>query len=98
MSATFDRSAMEHTLAASSKPRFVSIETWCTIAGISRRQTYDRIAEGKLRAVKDGTKTLIDMESGERYLAARPEARVTRSRCKPVPAQPAVTLASLGLE
>lgn len=90
---------LDHAPAISTaqiRRRFVSIETWCELSGISRRQTYERIAQGKLRAVKDGHKTLIDMETGERYLAERPELKV-----RPMARQEAsgiLTLESLGLE
>ena len=52
------------------------------LTGFSRSELYRLLADGKLRAVKSGSRTLILMESVRQYLASLPAAtfRVPRGR------------------
>jgi hypothetical protein len=45
-----------------------------------RSPLYEAISRGELRAVKDGNKTLIVLESIERYMAALPPAKFDSER------------------
>lgn len=56
--------------------KFASINTWATISGLSRATTYRLIQRGKLRAVKSGRRTLIDVDAGLAYLHALPAMQV----------------------
>lgn len=57
-------------------PAYATIERWCDLSGIGRRVTYDMLAEGKLRAIKNGRRTLIDVVHALAYLASLPPAQV----------------------
>jgi hypothetical protein len=62
-------------------PKFAPIEPdWCTISGMSRRMTYEEIGRGNLKAVKLGTRTLVDVEHGLEYLRSLPAAKIRPSR------------------
>lgn len=52
--------------------RFISIRDFCSAYGCGRTRTYDLIATGKLQAVKNGPRTMIDVESAEQWAAALP--------------------------
>ncbi len=61
-------------------PKFGSIDTWITLSGMSRRAVYDELGRGNLKAVKAGTKTLINIEKGLEWLAALPPAKIKAPR------------------
>lgn len=61
-------------------PEFATIPTWTALTGIGRTRTYHLIAEGKLRAVKAGKQTLIDVPKGLEFLHSLPPADI---RCAP---------------
>lgn len=63
-------------LAAAIRPAFATIEDWLVISGMGRRATYDDIGAGHLKAVKRGTRTLIDVEAGLAYLRSLPPAKI----------------------
>ena len=52
--------------------RLLSIRSFCDAYGVGRTRTYDLIAAGKLRAVKNGPRTMIDVESAEAWAASLP--------------------------
>ena len=52
--------------------RFISIKGFCDAYGVGRTRTYDLLAAGKLKAVKNGQRTMIDIESAERWAASLP--------------------------
>lgn len=52
--------------------RFISIRAFCDAYGVGRTRTYDLIAAGKLQAVKNGPRTMIDVESAEQWAASLP--------------------------
>lgn len=56
----------------STMKRFLSIRAFCDAYGVGRTRTYDLIAAGKLQAVKNGPRTMIDAESAEQWAASLP--------------------------
>jgi hypothetical protein len=52
--------------------RFLTIRAFCDAYGVGRTRTYDLIAAGKLQAVKNGPRTMIDAESAEALAASLP--------------------------
>jgi excisionase family DNA binding protein len=71
-------SAVDHEVTP--LPRFASIRDWCRISGMGRTTVYQRIASGELRAVKLGTRVLIDVESGLAWLSSLPAADIRWGR------------------
>jgi excisionase family DNA binding protein len=59
--------------SAAYSSRVFSIREFCHRYGIGRTHTYQEIAEGRLRALKVGRRTLITHEAAETWLAALPE-------------------------
>jgi hypothetical protein len=55
--------------------RYATISDWLIISGMRKTQTYAALRRGDLRAVKDGKRTLIDVEHGLARLAALPAAK-----------------------
>jgi hypothetical protein len=52
--------------------KLIPIREFGDTYGPRRTATYDLIKEGKLEAVKIGSRTLIDVESAERWAASLP--------------------------
>jgi hypothetical protein len=52
--------------------RFLSIRAFCDAYCVGRTRTYELIAAGKLQAVKNGPRTMIDVESAEQWAASLP--------------------------
>jgi hypothetical protein len=63
--------------------KYGPVADWCVMTGMSRRVTYDRLARGELRAIKVGTRTLLDFEHGLAWLRALPSAQFTLRRRVP---------------
>jgi len=61
-------------------PRFVTISGWQQISGMRRRTTYDRLGTGELKAIKLGSRTLIDAEAGLAWLQSLPPAVIRPGR------------------
>lgn len=57
-------------------PKFCTIEHWLAMSGMGRRSTYEALARGDLRAVKAGSRTLIDVENGLAWINSLPPARI----------------------
>jgi excisionase family DNA binding protein len=58
-------------------PTFVGIaEARRLLGGCSRSSVYRWIEGGRLRAVKRGRRTLVDVASIERFLASLPDAKI----------------------
>lgn len=58
-------------------PAFAAITpTWLAISGMSRSATYRALGRGELRAIKLGSRTLIDVEAGLAWLRSQPLARI----------------------
>lgn len=62
--------------ASGPQPAFSSIDGWLLISGMSRRVTYEKLGTGDLKAIKVGTRTLIDVEAGLAWLRSRPPAKI----------------------
>ena len=63
-------------------PSYAPIPTWCGLSGMGRTATYHALTRGDLRAVKLGTRTLIDVPHGLAWLNGLPAAVV---RLAPAP-------------
>ena len=50
------------------------------ISGLSRSELYRRLSDGKVRAVKSGSRTLILMDSLQAHLASLPPATFRASK------------------
>jgi hypothetical protein len=61
-------------------PRYATIPDWCAISGMGRSNTYVEIGRRHIRAVKLGTRTLIDVEAGLAWLATLPPAEIMTGR------------------
>jgi hypothetical protein len=62
------------------RPKAVTIRKAQEVLGDkARSQVYEAVGRGELDAVKDGNKTLITVESIERYMAAWPRAKIKPS-------------------
>jgi len=61
-------------------PKFASIEAWCAISGLSRRVTYERLGSGELKAVKVGSRTLVDCDAGLAWLRSLPPPAIRAPR------------------
>ena len=61
-------------------PRYCSIADWVRLSGVSRSVTYELLGDGKIQAVKLGSKTLINVDSGLKYLSSLPPAEITTGR------------------
>ena len=57
-------------------PKYAPISGWTEISGMSRTTTYEWLGRGDLRAIKLGTRTLIDVEHGLAQLASLPQAQI----------------------
>jgi hypothetical protein len=69
-------------------PRFAPISAWCTLSGMGRSSVYEALGRGHLRAIKLGSRTLVDVEHGLAWLASMPPAEITTGRTgRPRPAE-----------
>jgi hypothetical protein len=57
-------------------PRYLSINGWCLISGLGRTTTYKLAGDGKLRVIKVGGKSLVDVPHGLEYLESLPLASI----------------------
>ncbi len=55
-------------------PKYTTVKGWIELTGMSRTGTYNALAQGWLRAIKQGAKTLIDVDHGLEWLRSQPEA------------------------
>jgi hypothetical protein len=58
------------------RPAFCTIDEWKRLTGLGRRATYDLLGLGHLRAIKRGSRTLIDVDHGLAYLRSLPAAKI----------------------
>jgi hypothetical protein len=61
-------------------PKFAPIPQWCVISGMSRTATYNALGRGDLKAIKVGSRTLVDVEAGLAWLRALPAAQIRAPR------------------
>jgi hypothetical protein len=57
-----------------SHPARATIVSWCTLSGMSRSASYAALSAGHLRAVKMGSRTLIEVRQGLVWLDSLPRA------------------------
>jgi len=57
-------------------PKFCTIDVWLALTGMGRRTVYDELGRGNLKAVKVGTRTLINAEAGLAWLHSQPPAKI----------------------
>jgi len=62
------------TEATRSSPLALTIHEAVRISGLSRSELYRRLSDGKVQAVKSGSRTLILMDSLRAHLASLPAA------------------------
>ena len=58
------------------RARYMNIRDFCLSFGLSRSGVYRALAEGRLRAVKLGGRTLLDVNHADAAFAALPEVRI----------------------
>lgn len=58
------------------RPLYAKVPDWCQISGMGRTSTYEALGRGDIRAVKVGTRTLIDVVHGLEWLASLPPAEI----------------------
>ena len=61
-----------------STKKYGTIDQWTADSGMGRTATYEALGAGHFRAVKSGTRTLIDYDSGFAYLDSLPPAQIRR--------------------
>jgi hypothetical protein len=59
-----------------STPKFAPLPQWCALSGMSRTATYNALGRGDLRAIKVGTRTLLDVDAGLAWLRSLPPAQI----------------------
>jgi hypothetical protein len=64
------------------RPAYCTIENWISLSGMGRRTTYDELGLGNLKAIKVGSRTLIDVEAGLAWLRSRPPAVIRAPRAR----------------
>jgi hypothetical protein len=57
-------------------PSFAPIPKWMVISGMSRSGTYVALGRKELKAIKIGSKTLIDVEHGLAWMRSQPAAEI----------------------
>lgn len=67
-------------------PKYGTIETWMALSGMGRRATYDALGNGHLKAVKAGSRTLINIEKGITWLESLPPAQIRPQKPRKVAA------------
>jgi hypothetical protein len=55
-------------------PKYATLAKWTEISGVSRSATYEALGRGDLRAVKLGSRSLVDVDHGLAWLANLPVA------------------------
>ena len=58
------------------RPAFASIDDFCVISGMRRRAVYDALGLGHLKAIKRGSRTLIDVDAGLAWMRTLPPAKI----------------------
>lgn len=56
-------------------PKYCTIGDWQRLSGMGRTRVFEALANGELKAIKLGRRTLIDTEAGLAWLAAQPAWR-----------------------
>jgi excisionase family DNA binding protein len=62
------------------KPRLHSVAQVATMLGVGTSTIYNLIAAKKLAAIKIGDRSLIKVETIEKFIASRPAAKIAKPR------------------
>ena len=62
--------------AGTKHPARATINDWCKLSGMGRSATYEALGRNDLRAVKLGTRVLIDVLHGLAWLDSLPAAAI----------------------
>ena len=62
------------------QPKYATMATWTALTNMSRSTAYNLLGARKLRAIKVGSRTLIDVEAGLAWLASQPIADISTGR------------------
>lgn len=62
--------------AGTPHPARATINDWCKLSGMGRSATYEALGRRDLRAVKLGTRVLIDVPHGLAWLDSLPPAAI----------------------
>jgi hypothetical protein len=57
-------------------PKYAPMPQWCAISGMSRTASYNALGRGDLRAIKVGSRTLLDVDYGLTWLRSLPSAQI----------------------
>ena len=57
-------------------PKFAPVPQWCALSGMGRSSTYNALGRGDLKAIKVGSRTLVDVEAGLAWLRSMPAAQI----------------------
>ena len=57
-------------------PAYCTVTDWRSLSGMGRSSAYEALGRGDLRAVKVGTRTLINVQHGLAWLASLPVASI----------------------
>ena len=71
---------MPDDLPSPAKPRLAPLKWWEATYGGSRSTAYRLAAEKKLRLVKMGARTMVDVDSAEAHAASLPEMVPARGK------------------
>ena len=58
------------------RPAYSTLPDWCRLSGMGRSATYEALGRGDVRAIKLGSRTLIDVAHGLAWLDSLPAAKV----------------------
>lgn len=62
------------------QPHFASVDQFTKLSGLGRTTIYKLLGTGKLRAVKAGRRTLVDVNAGLEWLHGQPAAEIKTGR------------------
>lgn len=65
---------------ANPEPKYAPLPGWCALSGMSRTASYNALGRGDLKAIKVGSRTLIDVEAGLAWLRSLPAAQIRAPR------------------
>lgn len=68
------------TPSTTTSPRYAPIPRAIEITGLGRSTIYKLAGQGKLRLVKAGGRTLVDMEHAMHWMATLPVANIAPAR------------------
>ena len=63
-------------MQSSAQPLYAPIPRACEISGLGRSTIYKLSGEGKIRLVKAGNRTLVDLEHLSKWMATLPLANI----------------------